>query len=876
MRIILTHEQTDFDGIASLLGAHLLDDIAIPVLPRRMNRNVQAFITIYGADLPFIDPRDIQDRPIDYVYLVDTQSLTSIKGLNEKTKFHIIDHHSIRSDLPKDWVVRITGTGANTTIFVEEIRERNIRLSVIEATLLLLGIYEDTGSLTYTRTTTRDIRAAAVLLEQGANLAIVSDYLNHPLSIQQQDIYDQLRKTIVSQKIHGHNILIATGDARGVDEELSTIAHRLRDLVDSDAIILLVQIRGGIQLIARSTSDNINVSDIAGFFNGGGHPRAAAALIKSNDLDSIHKKLISILPDYVKPATTVKEIMSLTPQLLSPNDTVQEISQKMQRYGYEGFPVISEGKILGLVTRRSVDRALTHKLNLTARSLMQAGDVSIKPDDSIEKLQSLMTRTGWGQIPVIESNEEGIVGIVTRTDLLETLSPPSAQRGKINMSEKLENVLPPERLALLKEIAIIAQDQRVALYIVGGFVRDLLLGHPSLDFDLVVEGDAISLAQAMNNKFGGRITMHKQFGTAKWFFSASAVHKQLSLNNPEILSNNVNLPTSLDFITARREFYPHPTALPMVERGSIKLDLHRRDFTINTLALRLDGHHYGDLYDYWGGYDDLRHGIVRVLHSISFVDDPTRMLRAVRYEQRYNFRIGDRTLQLLLEAKPLLSRVSGDRIRHELDNILMEDHSVQMIARLKEIKLLEAIHPDLSWDDWIEKKISEIKIPSAEWGIGLTWKKIPVKRLIAYTLWLIRLPWNRIEKIIKRLRLQKTLKDIIKATCHLWENKHQLEFGKPSECVRILETAPVLSIYILYSAIESTRIQEILYTYITHWKDITPNVNGHDLHDRGLPPGPHYKTILNTLRAAWIDAEITNPEEELIILEQLIHQFKEK
>jgi len=283
MRIILTHEQTDFDGIASLLGAHKLDETALAVLPRRMNRNVRAFITIYGSDLPFIDPRDIGTQPIDFAYLVDTQSLSTVKGMQDKTKIHVVDHHSPRKDLPPEWVVNITKTGATATIFVEEICERGIHLNVVEATLLLLGIYEDTGSLTYSRTTPRDVRAAADLLDQGANLSIVNDYINHPLSTQQQIIYDQLRKTSINHSVHGYNILIAPGDARGMDEELSTIAHKLRDLVDPDAIFLLIHTRGGVQLIARSTSDDINVAKIANHFGGGGHQRAAAALIKSED-----------------------------------------------------------------------------------------------------------------------------------------------------------------------------------------------------------------------------------------------------------------------------------------------------------------------------------------------------------------------------------------------------------------------------------------------------------------------------------------------------------------------------------------------------------------------------------------------------------------
>ena len=182
MRIILTHEQADFDALASVLGAYLLDESATPVLPRRMNRNVRAFLTLYGAELPFVDPVDLPNVPIDEVTLVDTQSMVSIKGMSEATRVHLIDHHPLRDDLPQDWAITVSGTGANTTLFVETLRERDASLSTVQATLLLLGIYEDTGSLTYGHTTPRDLRAASYLLEQAASLQIAANFLNHPLS----------------------------------------------------------------------------------------------------------------------------------------------------------------------------------------------------------------------------------------------------------------------------------------------------------------------------------------------------------------------------------------------------------------------------------------------------------------------------------------------------------------------------------------------------------------------------------------------------------------------------------------------------------------------------------------------------------------------
>ena len=199
----------------------------------------------------------------------------------------------------------------------------------------------------------------------------------------------------------------------------------------------------------------------------------------------------------------------------------------------------------------------------------------------------------------------------------------------------------------------------------GGFVRDLLVERPSIDFDVVVEGDAISLGKAVSKKYGGRVATHQRFGTAKW--QIADIRDRLAEKLGNEYGQKVDaceFPDTLDLVSARREFYTHPTALPTVERGSIKLDLHRRDFTINTLAMRLDGNHYGELHDYWGGLADLHTGLVRVLHSLSFVDDPTRILRAIRFEQRFGYKIGDRTLELLTAALPLLDRVSGDRLRH--------------------------------------------------------------------------------------------------------------------------------------------------------------------------------------------------------------------
>ncbi len=877
MHLILTHEQADFDALASLYGAYLLDESALPVLPRRMNRNVRAFVTLYGAEFPFVEARDLPPRRrVTWVTLVDTQSLVTVKGMGKKTRVRVVDHHPRRADLSETWQVTIEEVGATTTLLVEAFQERNGHLSPIQATLLLLGIYEDTGSLTYASTTPRDVRAAAYLLDCGANLKIAAGFLNPPLSPEQRQVYDRLVSRARTHDIHGHRVVVACSDATGMDEEISSLAHKLRDLFDPDALFVLVATDEGVRLVARSTSDDIDVAAIAAHFGGGGHDRAAAALIREETagdesaragdlLERTCRALLDLLPRFVRPPVTVAQIMSHDPQVLAPDTPVEEAARRMQRYGYEGFPVVRDGRVVGLLTRRAVDRALAHKLNLTAASLMEAGQVTVCPEDSIQTLQARMTESGWGQIPVVEPKSGRVIGIVTRTDLLKTLAPHNHRPDRRNLAGRLKEALPPDRFALMRAVAEEGERRKMAVYVVGGFVRDLLLGRPSLDFDIVVEGDAIALARALARKYGGRVTTHRRFGTAKWFLPASP--SALPFPHPN------DLPF-LDLITARTEFYERPTALPTVERGSIKLDLHRRDFTINTLAIRLDGRRFGELYDYWGGLNDLERGLVRVLHSLSFIDDPTRMLRAVRYEQRYGFRIEARTLQLMDEARPLLARLSGDRVRHELDLILDEPRAPDMLARLSELDLLRHIHPDLPWDDALRARLQKglDASPPDDFGSLPDLSGVPRRRALGYLLWLSALPPARLRDVTRRLRFAAPLRKALVAAARLRADLPDLVGSPPSAWVSRLDEVHPLAVYALYLCASVNEEKKALHAYLARWRFVAPRTDGHVLRERGLPPGPVYRRILNRLRQAYLDGEITNEEEEKALLEQLIRE----
>ncbi|MEE9512515.1 MAG: DHH family phosphoesterase, partial [Anaerolineales bacterium] len=291
MHLVCTHEQADFDAVASLLGVRLLDPEALPVLPRRVNRNVRAFVTLYDDHLPFVEFGELPRGRVARLTVVDTQSSPSIKGVRKDTKIHLIDHHPLDDDLDPSWSAHIEEVGATSTLLVEEIQEAGRNLSPVQATLLLLGIYEDTGSLSYASTTPRDVRASAWLLERGADLNLVGEFLNHPLSNGQRDLYDRLLENIETHEYHGLSIILACSEAHGLVEEISTLAHKLRDVFDPDGLFVLVGLNGSVQLVARSTTDELDVGAVAEHFGGGGHARAAAALIRERKSAQVRDEL---------------------------------------------------------------------------------------------------------------------------------------------------------------------------------------------------------------------------------------------------------------------------------------------------------------------------------------------------------------------------------------------------------------------------------------------------------------------------------------------------------------------------------------------------------------------------------------------------------
>lgn len=860
MNIILTHLNADFDAIASMLGAHILYPESVPVLPPRVNRNVAEFLTLYSSAFPFAHWADTDWAAVEHLILTDTQSRPDIPELSSKIPTLIIEHHAPERQLGPNEKWHGDQIGAATTLLVEGIREQHIKVNSLQATLMAMGIYEDTGMLTYGGTTSRDLRSVAWLLDQGADLNTVRRFLAHPLNDTQQDLFEILMGQTETRNIHGYPITIATTRSETYIEGINSVTMRMREMLEAVAVFVVVEMPRSTQLVCRSSTDEIDVGIIAQQFGGGGHTRAAAASIYNRNLADISTRLWELLNQNVQPAIRVRDLMSFGAQTVQADDTILSVIARIRRIGHEGYPVLDENKIVGLLTLRDADRTLEHGLDkLRVRDVMRSGEISLSPDSSVQQLEQTMVNSGWGQIPVIENDK--LVGIVTRTDLIkhwaQTHPEQLPEPAPLISAERIEEVVGSSILKLIEAAINEAQENRLALYLVGGAVRDWLLGRHNLDIDFVVEGDAIRFAEGLKTQYGGSVHSYRPFGTATWLLDEYAA-KAIGVHLDQI-------PATLDFATARNEFYTHPTALPTVYSGSIKLDLGRRDFTINTLAVQLSP--IGTMWrilDFFNGLQDLQAKKIRVLHSLSFVDDPTRILRAVRFAQRLGFHLETRTRELIETALPMLRRITGERIRNELNLILIEAQPTYILSRLDRMKILDAIYPGFIFGECSREAFAHIQDygeADEETRLSLYWHA-----------WFACMDPVMVIDISDRLLFGRTDRRSFEAIAQLVHGQILKDSPSPSKLRKLLDEIPESALSAAHWILDENS-RNLIEQYQNKWRDLRPYTTGHTLHEIGLPPGPAFRQILDHLRDGWLDGTITNQAEEEAELQRMIAEL---
>ena len=867
MKIITSHERADMDALAAMYAAGLLYPDHRIVLPQKLNRNLREFLALYQDEMPFVQRRKLARQRISEVILVDTQTIAPLRGMDGKTHIHIIDHHLLESSMPDQTTFEGAPVGATTTLLVERIRSKAVELSMAGASLLLMGIYEDTGSLSYLTTTAQDAQAAAWLLTQGADLKLVNDFLHRPLSNGQREVLNQLVSSSTQHSIRGRSVCISTLLLDHYVDELSSLIHYIMDIYEPEACFLLAQYGQDVQIIARSATSAIDVAAVAHSFGGGGHSKAAAALAERTNLEDVSQELVSVLEHQIEPPTLVREIMSTNVHTLDIDMSIRDAAQLMRRYGHEGFPVLEGDYLIGILTRSDVDRALNHQLgDMSVRNILYTGPLHVRPDSPVYEVQHTMLEYGLGQVPVVEDHR--FVGIVTRTDLIKLWTPSIHPSRALEIRRMMEQTLPPELRDMLIRAREVANDLRYSLYVVGGFVRDLLLGSPTLDLDLVVEGDAICLAHELAPKVGGRVRSHARFGTAKIIFGEE--------RPPEV-------PPSLDFVTARTEFYERPTVLPQVERSSIKQDLYRRDFTMNTLAICLDRDRYGELLDYYGGERDIRDKRIRVLHNLSFVEDPTRILRAVRFEQRLGFAIEERTAELMDDALELLDHVTGERIRHELYLILSEARPEDSLDRLDRMGVLARLNPHLRHAPTMSGLFARLRASFHAWPAGERngVRPLPATEeqpdasalgLCYLALLTSSMDPEELDFFVERLRISGDDARFLREVVRLRELLAQLKATTmlPSAVYRLLQPFSHEARFVFSLLSDSALVRQRLDLFERTLSQVSPRIGGEYLKSLGVPPGPIYGEILARVRDALLDRQIVTLEEERGLAQSLV------
>lgn len=868
MEIITSHNALDFDGLASMVGASKIYPGAVMVISGSVPKKIKQFMALYKDSLMIKTPKEIDLRQVTRVIVVDTASPQRLGQLKAVTNipnidFHIYDHHPPAPDDIKGSLRVIEPLGAATTLIVEEIIDRNLDISPFEATILALGIYEDTGSLVFPSTTERDARAVAFLLSRRANLEVVARFMETSMSVEQRQVLQELLESMQHYRIDDIDIVIAAYNGKAFVAGLDLVTYRLSTMEECDAIFVVAFMQGRVYIIGRSATSNLRVNEVLQPLGGNGHDRAASAIIKGKECPEVVELILENVKIRIRPAIIARDIMSTPVKTMDMYRTMEDAGRIMLRYGHTGMPVVDGEKVVGMISRRDVDKAIMHELgHAPVKGFMTTGVISISPETPVSEVQKMVVEYDIGRLPVVERGN--LIGIVSRTDILRILHGDDypedhavlysySEGGTENYHDLMQNKLPTDIFSFLEIAGQIAQEQGSTVYCVGGFVRDLFLNVPNFDVDLVVEGDGHQLAMGLAAKLGGKVRVHERFGTAVVFLGEGI---------------------KIDVATARREYYEFPAALPMVEQSSIKEDLYRRDFTINTLALCLNPDKHGDLIDYFGGRKDIQNGYIRILYNLSFVEDPTRILRAIRFEQRYKFTIEKDTLRLAIDAieRRMLGKLSYKRIMHELILILSEKDPISALERMKETGVWKYILPEIRGEEVSQVRLRRISIVIAWWEDRYYGREI--KTWLVYLLAIFaHLTPPQLEAVLNRYPLDKYARSCIEKSiqvpklAHTISQNPELRSSQLDKMLLNLETENILYL-LLYIKEES------VWEKIVHFYDLKEQVklaiNGHDLKDLGLKPGPLYKVVLEELYYCKLDGIVNGREEELNLVRQWI------
>ena len=861
MDLITTHHNMDFDGLASMVAAGLIYPKASLLLPAKSLPAVEEFLSLYKDRLNIANK--IQNPgEVKRLILVDSSELSRFphirKFLRNDLKVILYDHHSLALDIKPYLTEKFTKPlGATVTLLIQKIKELDLKLTSVEATVMALGIYQDTGGLLYPSTTKEDIEALLYLFNFGINLEVVHRFLRRPLAKEQELLLKELTNNIQTEEKDGLLFLTTYAKTRDYLPGLSFMAGYLMELHRPDILVMVVEMDKTVHLVARSSKEDLDLRSILYGLGVKGHPQAVAAVQKGKEAEDVLELALKLIRNFKLPAKTVREAMSYPVKFVTVENTVEEARKIMVRYGHSGLPVMEGEKLVGIISRRDVDKVIHHNLgHAPVKAYMSKNPVTINPDASIEEALGLLLKHDIGRLPVVEAGK--VIGILSRTDLLKLFHEPkevashkTLYRGSsitLNLKNLLENKISPAGLELIKTVGKQASELGMRVFLVGGIVRDLLLGFEQNDLDFVVEGDALLLAENLRGKVPHRkLITHQRFKTAS-----------LILKNGQ----------KIDFATSRVEYYQHPAALPEVEVSTIKEDLYRRDFTINAMAIEVTYGKIGELLDPFGGMLDLEEGLIRILHNLSFVEDPTRILRGLRFAGRLGFLLEENTEKLLKDAvnNRFLESTSPARLLQEIKLIFEEKDILKIILLLEKYEIFSRIFPGALFDGEFFKRYFEFtfegvrfqkesKIPWLSGVIGLyAQNSAEVEGFINK----YPLSWNEADT------LNKVSAGIIEAL-KLLSSPREV---KEHEIYETLEKLPPEGYWALYLMLDRYRARARFRKYLDELRFIKPEITGEDLKALGIKPGPHYKEIFNKIKMLKIDGVLKDKKDEILFVRQ--------
>ena len=859
MEVIITHINADFDALASLLAAHKLYPDAKLVFPGSQEKSLRDFFvrsTFYVLEAE--RAKDIALEKITRLIMVDTRQRSRIGRFSEIVdksglEIDIYDHHPASADDVQGTFEAIEGKGATITIILRHLRERGIPITPDEATVMMLGIYEDTGSLTFSSTTAEDFIAAAYLLGQGASLNIISDMITRELTAEQVFLLNDLIRSAERYDIRGMKVVVTAASSERYIGDVAILVHKLKDMENLNCVFALIRMEDRIYLIARSRVAEVNAAEVALEFGGGGHPTAASATIKDLTMVEAKERLLAVLHEVVRPRLVARDIMIHPLKTIQRTDTIKDAQRILSRYyTITVLPVLAKEELVGLISRPLVERAMLHGLgDLTVKEYMITDFAFVQADAPLREVEGHVVGENQRFLPVVDKGR--LIGGITRTDLLralhDALTP--APLASLRTRRKAVARLMDERLSapvvsLLRELGRQGEELGQQVYAVGGFVRDLILRRENKDIDVVVEGDGIQFARVFGARSGCRVKVHKRMKTASLFFANGY---------------------KVDVATARMEYYERPAALPTIELSTIKMDLFRRDFTINTLAVELKPGTFGQLLDFFGGERDIKEGVVRVLHNLSFVEDPSRVFRAIRFEQRFAFHIGKQTQGLMKNAISMgfLEQLSGTRLFTELELILREENPLSMLERMAEFNLLAVLHPRLRYDAAIKALLTRVS-EVVNW-FDFLFLDVQYATWMVYLLGLAdQLEMKGLEELTKRLALPpRYRKKLIEGSAQGQTVLRQARRKRlsPKEIYTLFKPLPVEVLLYMMAKAEEKEVQKAISLFFTQLNAMKVSLRGKDLKDLGIKPGPLYREILDALLLCRLEGRIKTKEDEM-------------